>query len=214
MTDEVITGATHPSSALREHLLHTMRSYLEQAENPHISVVDFCALAEVTPAAFHAEFPDIYSLQLLLVGELVAFDLQIRDELTPLASILDKASQYSRQFWQRYPKPEFDQYERNLLQAGLIDYFQQTPESAAIARCFRYQHWGAWLQRATEQEGLATSISVEGVADFLGSFQNTLAIATAFRGESNRDDSFLLGDLQRRYFERKTNPAFQIKQTA
>jgi AcrR family transcriptional regulator len=190
---------------LRERLLQTMRDYLAQAESPQISVEDFCTRAGITPTEFHAEFPDIYSLQLLLVSELVAFDLQIRDELTQLSSLMDKALQYSRQFWGRYPKADFDQYELNLLQAGLIDYFQQTPEAAAITRSFRHQHWCLWLQQAIERESLITDISVEGLADLQASFQTTLAIATAFTGKSNRDASFLVGDLQRRYFQRKTH---------
>jgi hypothetical protein len=192
---------------MKEKLIQAMRTYLEQAENPQISIEDFCALAGVTPSEFHAEYPDIYSLQIVLVGELLAFDLKIRDELMQLNSITDKAVQYSRKFWACYPKVDFDRYEINLLQAGLINYFQQTPEAAEIASCFRYQHWCLWLQQAIEEEGLVAGISAKGLADFQASFQNTLAIGTAFGGGSNRDCAMLIGDVLARYYQRKIHHA-------
>ena len=199
---ETESGA-EPGAAAREHLLQVMRSYLEQAESPHISLADFCALAGVSEAEFHSEFADIYSLQLLLLGEILAHDYATREMLAGLPSILDKVFQYPRQFWAHYSKPDFDQYEINLLQAGLIDYFQQTAEAANIAYHFRGHDWSAWFQQAAEQEGLATGISAAGQADFHSSIQNTLAINTAFNGASNCDQAMLVSDLRARYLRRK-----------
>lgn len=190
-------------SALRAQLLQAMRTYLEQAECPHISLADFCALAGVTTGQFHEHYADIQALQMELLAALVMFDLDCKDNLGQRASsILQRVQNYPMNFWATYSKEDFDSYERNLLKIGYAAFFQQSAESAAIVRKISRQHWYGWLQDAIRNEGFKPDISVDALADFQGSFQNSVAIATAFWGMSNRDGATVVSQMQLRYLKR------------
>jgi AcrR family transcriptional regulator len=200
-SEEVEPVPVHVDKA---HLMQVMRDFLATSATPSITLADFCALAGVTTGQFLEHYADIQALQMELVAALVMFDLDCKDNLGKLASgILQRVQNYPSNFWATYPKEDFDSYERNLLKIGFAAFFQQSAESAAIVRKIGRQHWHGWLQEAVQNEGFKPDISVDALADFQGSFQNSVAIATAFLGMSNRDGATIVSEMQLRYLKRR-----------
>lgn len=199
-SEEVEPVTVHVDKA---HLMQVMRDFLATSATPAITLADFCALADVTTGLFLEHYADIHALQMELVAELVMFDLDCKDNLGKLASsILQRVQNYSLNFWATYPKEDFDSYERNLLKIGYAAFFQQSAESAAIVRKISRQHWYSWLQDAIQNEGFHPVIGVDALADFQGSFQNSVAIATAFLGMSNKEGATIVSEMQLRYLQR------------
>jgi hypothetical protein len=186
----------------RESLLQAMRTYLEQAESPHITMEAFCDLAGVSAQQYAEHYADIHELQLELVAELVMLDLSYKDAVNPSSGILQKMRCYMEDFWSDYQKHDFDAYERNVLRIAYIEVFQLTAETAAATRAIGRQHWCAWLQTAVEAEGLRQSISMEGWSDFHCSFQSSTGLLTAFAGASHRESAFKISAIQMRYLQR------------
>ena len=202
---EANIGANAGQSAVaeKEHLRQVMRDFLAGRDATAIALADFCALAGVTTEQFHEHYADIQALQMELVAALVMFDLDCKDNLGKLASsILQRVQNYPTNFWATYSKEDFDSYERNLLKIGFAAFFQQSAESAAIVRKISRQHWYGWLQDAIQNEGLQPVIGVEALADFQGSFQNSVAIATVFMGMSNKEGATIVSEMQLRYLRR------------
>jgi hypothetical protein len=166
---------------MKEHLLQTIRDYLAQAENPHITLEAFCGLAGVSEVAFRHFFPDIRQIHLELLIELGYCDFLSRKQANQAeAGLIRRFDDMVDRYWPNFGKDNYGRYERNLMQYGLQEFFQQAEESAAIAREHRNSYVQMWLEDATCSEGFQSGISSAALADFRASLQFSMMINPTF----------------------------------